>query len=229
MSRMLTTIGLISTLVYTIGIYILVHDRLPSLKALDLSLLGDFLAGVFGPIALLWLILGYLQQGLELRLNTKALDLQVAELRASVEHQRQLVEVSKRQFDVNLEVLRYERTQVELAMQPRLVLDQIGSQHHVPSGRTAFHFRIKNLGASIFNVSFNFSTPMRSVEPALLAEWPEGATQLIRFTYPEFGAVATELTVAYANRQGISGARTFRLVADLTGPHPRLTVVPPDL
>ncbi|MFN8953702.1 MAG: hypothetical protein ACK5V9_01705, partial [Burkholderiales bacterium] len=128
MSRLLTTIGLLATALYTLAIFLLVQDRLPNLKALDLNLVGDFLAGVFGPVALLWLILGYLQQGIELKLNTKALELQVTELKASVEQQRELVEVSKRQFEAELEVLRYERAQVELSMLPRFVPDPVGSQ-----------------------------------------------------------------------------------------------------
>lgn len=52
---------------------------------------GDYLAGMFAPLALLWLVLGYMQQGEELKLNTEALRLQAEELRNSVEQQRQLV------------------------------------------------------------------------------------------------------------------------------------------
>lgn len=47
---------------------------------LKLNELGDFLAGTFGPIAFLWLVLGFLQQGRELRL-------QAEELRNSVQQQ----------------------------------------------------------------------------------------------------------------------------------------------
>jgi hypothetical protein len=60
MRRLLTLIGLIVSAIYTVAIFLLVQDRLPGLKALELNLVGDFLAGVFGPLALLWLVLGYL-------------------------------------------------------------------------------------------------------------------------------------------------------------------------
>ena len=46
---------------------------------------GDFLAGVSAPLALFWLVVGYFQQGEELRLNTEALKAQQEELRRQVQ------------------------------------------------------------------------------------------------------------------------------------------------
>jgi hypothetical protein len=150
-------------------------------------------------------------------------------LRASVEQQRELVEVSKRQFEAELEVLRYERSQVELAMQPRFVPSQVASQHHAPSGRSTFNISISNLGASITNVSFTFSTPMGKVEPTLLAEWPEGETKRLLFYFPDFGAADADLVIAYATKQGVSGTKTFRLVSDRSETLPKLNLIRPDL
>ena len=55
---------------------------------------GDFFAGASAPLAFLWLVIGYFQQGEELGQNTKALEqqeralqLQVDELKQSVEQQ----------------------------------------------------------------------------------------------------------------------------------------------
>ncbi|TQV85176.1 hypothetical protein FKG94_03025 [Exilibacterium tricleocarpae] len=73
-----------------------------SSKALTLNEWGDFFAGTFAPLAFLWLIAGYIQQGIELRQNTRtlqqqeeALTLQVQELKASVEQQKELVSITK--------------------------------------------------------------------------------------------------------------------------------------
>lgn len=41
---------------------------------------GDFLAGTMSPVAFMWLVFGYLQQGEELKQNTDALLLQQREL-----------------------------------------------------------------------------------------------------------------------------------------------------
>lgn len=58
---------------------------------------GDFLAGAFAPLAFFWLVLGFFQQGSELRNSGSALWLQGEELRNSVEQQRQLVDVTREQ------------------------------------------------------------------------------------------------------------------------------------
>lgn len=49
-------------------------------QSLKLNEKGDFLAGVFSPLAFLWLVYGYLQQGQELKQNNQALRLQSEEL-----------------------------------------------------------------------------------------------------------------------------------------------------
>ena len=71
--------------------------------------LGDFLAGAFGPVAFLWLILGYLQQGDELRQNGEALRMQAEELAKSVEQHKELVKASQEQVAVNREALLHEK------------------------------------------------------------------------------------------------------------------------
>jgi len=57
---------------------------------------GDFLAGTFAPIAFLWLIFGYIQQGKELEQNTRALELQAEELKQMVEAQRMEVDLAQK-------------------------------------------------------------------------------------------------------------------------------------
>lgn len=56
---------------------------------------ATFFGGIVGPVALLWLVLGYFQQGEELRMNTAALSQQARELRQQVEETRALVEQSR--------------------------------------------------------------------------------------------------------------------------------------
>jgi hypothetical protein len=57
----------------------------------SLNELGDFLAGAFAPIAFLWLILGYIQQGKQLDQNTKALEQQERALQLQIEEMRESV------------------------------------------------------------------------------------------------------------------------------------------
>lgn len=70
------------------------------------SEVGDFLAGVFAPVAFFWLVLGYRQQSRELRQNTdtlkqqeRALQLQVDELRQSVEQQIEMNKTTRLQLE----------------------------------------------------------------------------------------------------------------------------------
>lgn len=78
-------IGGAFTLVYFLGITALTWGRIATLGVMPLNEVGDFFAGAFGPLAFLWLVLGYLQQGEGLRLSTKALELQADELRQGTE------------------------------------------------------------------------------------------------------------------------------------------------
>lgn len=81
------------TILYFVIIATTVAFKFDSFTNLELNELGDFLAGVFGPVAFLWLVLGYLQQGRELKLSTDALNLQTMELRNSVEQQAEMARI----------------------------------------------------------------------------------------------------------------------------------------
>lgn len=76
---------------------------------------GDFLAGAFSPLAFLWLVLGYFQQGEELKNSADALWLQGEELRNSVTQQRELVEVTKEQLAHEREALAAEERRLSAA------------------------------------------------------------------------------------------------------------------
>lgn len=84
-------VGGVLTGLYLMLIAALVYCKWDTVPDLKLSDFGDFLAGVFGPVAFLWLVLGYLQQGRELRISSEALQMQAKELRESVEQQAALV------------------------------------------------------------------------------------------------------------------------------------------
>lgn len=93
-----------------------------SSRPTELNAWGDFFAGFFAPIAFLWLVLGYLQQGEELRNSAAVLQLQADELKNSVEQQSNLVEVSREQLQQELARLHEERELRRKAAQPNLVL-----------------------------------------------------------------------------------------------------------
>lgn len=95
MSRGRTFFGLLLSAIYLIWAVILVLPKIHSITDLPLNEIGDFLAGVFGPLAFLWLVLGYFQQGAELRQNNEALKMQADELKASVQQQVAMVDAQR--------------------------------------------------------------------------------------------------------------------------------------
>ena len=106
MGRVLAVIGILLTILYGVFTWSLIGDRIGALQTMPLSEVGDFFAGVFGPVAILWLVLGFFQQGIELRQGTDALRLQTKELSNSVEQQCKMVaaqEVSLKNYERSLE------------------------------------------------------------------------------------------------------------------------------
>jgi hypothetical protein len=102
-----------------------------AMVALDLKLMtswsemGDFLAGVFSPIAFFWLVLGYLQQQKELQQNTKALELQAEELKNSVEQYRDMVSVAREQLVAEEQSMAAAREEREKQFKPKIKAPQI--------------------------------------------------------------------------------------------------------
>ena len=105
MNKKSLVFGVIVTLIWFLGIYGFTQSNGYSLP-IELNALGDFLAGIFAPVAFFWLILGYVQQGKQLDQNTKALEqqekvlqLQIEEMKESVQQQTELVNIQKKQYE----------------------------------------------------------------------------------------------------------------------------------
>ena len=99
----LTVFGISLTVLYISSVlWFLLRLRLGDFHNLSLNELGDFSAGILSPLAIFWLVLGFFQQGIELRNSVKALEFQAEELRYSVAAQRQVAEASTSQLNLFL-------------------------------------------------------------------------------------------------------------------------------
>src|SRR2546421_12073003 len=107
-----TKVGLAGTIAWTAAIVGFLIWKRGFLGTMTLGEWGDFFSGVVAPIAFLWLILGYMQQGEEVRLNTEALRLQQEELRHQVEETAALVRATERQAAASADQLALEKEQV---------------------------------------------------------------------------------------------------------------------
>jgi hypothetical protein len=121
---------------------------------------GDLLAGVVGPVALIWLVFGYFlqglairQQGVELKQNTEALRLQavalnaqVVELANSVAQQEQLVVATNAQVHAMREAIR-----------PAFVIQSL-------DGRAKYGILlVANIGANAAEVKISVSSDVGNV------------------------------------------------------------------
>lgn len=154
----LLVVGIAITSIYIYFLHILTSKNLHSLSELPLNAIGDFLAGAFGPIAIFWLILGFIQQGIELSQNTSALKLQVEELKNSVEQQRRMVQVTKEQIKVQIDTINYERRMSGLSRQPILNVISASCQNNnpsVPYSEREYIVDFKNTGLTASNLHIN--------------------------------------------------------------------------
>jgi hypothetical protein len=126
---------------YVSGFFILFGFRAGEVFALPLNELGDFLAGGFGPIAFLWLILGYKQQGEELKASSAALEAQVTELKNNLELQR-----------INAE-------KQDLSVDPIFYIQYLDEQNQF--GKSLDRLVITNKGDTCRQVHFTFVSQKR--------------------------------------------------------------------
>ncbi|ROR26566.1 hypothetical protein EC845_0126 [Comamonas sp. BIGb0124] len=102
----------IGTPIYLIGFGFYINKKWGKISGLDPNALGDLLAGAFGPLAFAWLVLGYFQQGEELRKSNEAFEAQTKQLKETVEQQRALVEASQKQLEYHEGIARETQRQV---------------------------------------------------------------------------------------------------------------------
>ncbi|ENX48775.1 MULTISPECIES: hypothetical protein [Acinetobacter] len=153
MKKIKEILSLIIVPVITIA-YLLFIFKITELNAfmkLELNAKGDFLAGIFAPLAFLWLVYGYYQQGQELKQNTEALRLQAEELKNSVEQQIQQFDLSSQQFAIFKEK---EELEIARINNDALPIFHIWIRSH--NTHSGYNIGILNTGAKAKNVLLRY-------------------------------------------------------------------------
>lgn len=121
---------------------------------------GDFFAGVSAPLAFLWLVVGYFQQGEELGQNTlalkqqeRALQLQVEELKQSVQQQKEMVKVTQEELEINRASIEREYRKEKLRSQP--LIRQLGGDYSSNKEIIRHVISAKNIGHLISRVEIS--------------------------------------------------------------------------
>jgi hypothetical protein len=148
--------GITATKLYLVfligGIPIATFFGILKIGTLELNELGDFLAGAFGPLAIFWLVLGFFQQGQELRNSATALQLQAKELANSVDQQRALVEAAREQLSQEREIIQSREIARKRQIQPNFIINLVLDKQ-MRISRTSFHFVISNTGGNASKLS----------------------------------------------------------------------------
>lgn len=132
--------GVIVSVVYLFGVAVYAGYRDWRLDQLSVEQFATLLSGAFAPLAFLWIVLGFRQQGDELRHSADALWLQGEELRNSVEQQKELVRAARDQIAMDQQALEEERVEQERRARPILRI--------LPAGTT-------NLGDNVLQHDFS--------------------------------------------------------------------------
>jgi hypothetical protein len=155
-NRWRTWIGLGITAFYLIFVAVYTSWG-ATLKNLAPNEFADTIAGVFAPLAFLWLVLGFFQQGEDLRVNGQALWLQGEELRNSVEQQRLLAqaqrdanELEERRLKAEADRLAREREEVERLARPDLII--VDGGYSTGPGGVIMNHSLMNRGADCLDL-----------------------------------------------------------------------------
>lgn len=182
-----------------------------SITGLKPNEFGDFLGGTFAPVAFLWLVLGFWQQGQELRNSAEALWLQMEELRNSVDQQRDLVTATRDLRDADLRIHEERKIEEFRASQPMLTISQSGGGRETGTDQYRFSYRISNLGRPCTDVQVLVGGQLKRRVGRL--DSGEHESFEVHARYEE--EAVHECRVVWIDERNTPGAKLFRLT---TGP-----------
>ncbi|GHD63910.1 hypothetical protein [Jeongeupia chitinilytica] len=199
--------GVGASLLWIVGGVLLACSSLAT-RPVTLDGWGNVLAGFFSPVAFLWLVLGYIQQGQELRQNSEALRLQAEELRNTVEQQRIMSETQQQQ-------LLHEQQQAELAAREKRAASRPNFQIRFISGsgdNSGFYadFTIVNRGSGAAEVRVSTDVPGIDAQPPRFAFVGTDDTRDLRFRSTT-GRHAFSLILSYIAADGVEGEQRLQV------------------
>lgn len=206
MSRTLSIVGIVSTLLYVLALLLFFWGRFGEISNLKLNEVGDLLAGIFGPLAILWLILGFFQQGIELRQNTDMLRLQAQELSNSVKQQQELVDVSRRQFEADLDAMRYERKKDLEEVLPDLRFRDYLLEADTFSNSDVFTAVLENRGPTARNLTFHCHPRIVLIDTDSVESLGVGEELVLKWRLKDDYEAPVDILLEYKRHLGLNSA-----------------------
>lgn len=209
-------IGIAATFAYAMAMLWLVDGRWSELQELKLNELGDFLAGSFGPLAILWLVLGYFQQGIELRQNSASLQLQAEELANSVTQQAALAKSSQQSLEIQRQEIIDAQKMREESAQPNFIQQSTKCVTTKWNDGTKSHLvtcEILNTGSTCSQIEFT------SIPKGISATVSSSISETNKIFYiscdfqeTEFENNRAEIIISYANSIGKIKVQDLHLI-----------------
>lgn len=178
---------------------------------------GDFIAGMSAPLAFMWLVLGFFQQGIELRQNTEALtmqgrelQLQVRELRASVSAQQTMAKVAMDDHELAKEAREGRKTEEKRAAQPKFGWSDYHDSRSPQTDRES-SVHLVNAGPAISSVDISFSGDLvKDISSATrFALWATNEQKQLKLHYPDISDVSITSTIRIEYNDGF-GQREYQ-------------------
>lgn len=207
--KRLTLAGILLSLLWITAFVFLLYIKRATLSGLEVNEWGDFFAGAVAPLAFFWLVLGYIQQGEELRLNTEALKAQHNELQRQVAETALLAANSERQA-VAAEQLALairneaERTELKEIADAQPILKLNGGSRNMDN----YSVNVLNSGATAFNVTVESDTA-KSIRIAPSLQSGHTGTLQIEGVYD----FPFTFTICYEDRLKVVRSKTYRMVS----------------
>jgi hypothetical protein len=221
-SRTLGWLGVLLTVGYLSLASSLLQDK--DFGVLKPNEVGDFLAGIFAPLAFFWLVLGFFQQGIGLRQ-------QAAELRSAAAHAADLVSVARDEHKANLE-------QIKRSLAESDRVQKILDRDAVIKAQPRFSFKLETGEGSEYQFSLTndrtggmstqTSIEMPDVPDELNAfvllggkvvwdEFPPDASTLVFFRAKPGQVIHGWLNLNYCDAQGNTQQQKFQVYVGLAG------------
>lgn len=211
-AQSLATWGFGATVAYVVGMTAWAVCQRRELIAMGPADFGTLLAGVFSPLAFLWLVLGFLQQGQELRASVDALKLQGEELRNSVEQQRQLAEATREQLALNSRTIAAQQEEMERSAQPKFELECIGSQGAGTPDTRLYNFAVSNFGRPVTDLRIVDATQNKFVRRMPIIGTGERTDFMLEM--PVLGDEKRNVRIVYIDGRGFHRSRLYGVRKD---------------
>lgn len=213
--------GIVVTVIYFFAVVFIRWPDLLGLVTIPLNEFGDFLAGVFGPLMLFWVVLGYYQQQKELKQNTEALKLQAEEL-------KQLVEQNKALVRVNKESVRVERNKAVKEAQPEFSIKASGMESKQGDISTIFGITVLNSAKPATRVTFTTMPAISQLKSSRIVQYL-GTGDTHKICWVSQGGKDTpeklKLIIDCIDSDGYEYQKSFDMVLDVTGGEEKYQVV----